>query len=123
MAYVFISHDLSTVRALCSRIIVMYLGRIVEEGSVEAVFANPYHPYTRALLSAIPIPDPKVKREVTRLKGETPSLVSLPKGCALQERCPEARSECRREEPPWRSVGGNHFVACHLIQIDQSPSE
>lgn len=115
MAYVFISHDLSTVKSLCSKILVMYLGKIVEVGYTREVFANPLHPYTRALLSAIPIPDPKVKREKVRLRGETPSLTRLPRGCSLQERCLAVQSPCREEDPALRDVGNEHLVACHQV--------
>jgi oligopeptide/dipeptide ABC transporter ATP-binding protein len=115
MAYLFISHDLSTVKSLCSRILVMYLGKIVEAGYTEEVFADPLHPYTRALLSAIPIPDPKMRREKVRLRGETPSPTGLIKGCGLQERCPAARTVCGEEDPPLKKVGSSHAVACHKV--------
>jgi len=88
MAYLFISHDLSTVRHLCDRVLVMYLGRIVEMGRTEDVFDHPRHVYTRALLSAIPIPDPTIKRQRFLLEGETPSARQIRPGCGLQDRCP-----------------------------------
>ncbi len=115
MAYVFISHDLSVVKSLCGRILVMYLGKIVEAGYTREVFADPLHPYTRALLSAIPIPDPKARRERVRLRGETPSLTRLTEGCSLQERCLDVRPRCKEQDPPLRNVGNGHFVACHQV--------
>jgi oligopeptide/dipeptide ABC transporter ATP-binding protein len=115
MAYVFISHDLSTVKSLCGRILVMYLGKIVEGGSVGEIFTHPLHPYTRALLSAVPIPDPKIKRQRVRLKGETRGLTRSAEACSMQERCPNATSLCRDQDPPLRRVGEDHEVACHLV--------
>ena len=116
MTYVFISHDLSTVRNLCSRVMVMYLGQIVEIAPTETLFSDPIHAYTRALLSAIPIPDPTVKRERVLLKGETPVLTGDWKGCTLQDRCPEATPACREEYQHMRDVGGGHLVACRLAE-------
>jgi oligopeptide transport system ATP-binding protein len=115
MAYLFISHDLSTVRHLCDRVLVMYLGRIVEMGPTEEVFANPRHVYTRALLSAIPIPDPTVKRERLLLAGETPSLRELKPGCSLQDRCPFVADECLCPVP-FYPLGNGHEAACRLAK-------
>jgi oligopeptide transport system ATP-binding protein len=115
MAYLFISHDLSTVRHLCDRVLVMYMGRIVEMGPTEEVFSRPRHVYTRALLSAIPIPDPTVKRERLLLRGETPSPRSLKPGCALQDRCPFAAEECARPVPFYPLANG-HQAACRLAK-------
>ncbi|MBC7258165.1 MAG: ABC transporter ATP-binding protein [Chloroflexi bacterium] len=112
MAYLFISHDLSAVRFLCSRVFVMYLGRVVEAGPVDEIFERPAHPYTRALLSAIPIPDPKLKRQRIILEGEPPSLFNLPPGCGFYDRCWARKPSCRGEMPPFRDVGDGHFVAC-----------
>lgn len=113
MTYLFISHDLSAVRNLCNRVLVMYLGRIVEAGPVGKIFDNPLHHYTQALLSAIPIPDPRVRRRRILLTGEPPSLLDLPQGCVFHERCPDAEPLCPRELPRLYDAGDGHLVACH----------
>lgn len=113
MTYLFISHDLSAVRNLCNRVLVMYLGRIVEAGSVGRIFDSPLHHYTQALLSAIPIPDPRVRRRRILLTGEPPSLLDLPQGCVFHERCPDAEPLCPRELPRLYDAGDGHLVACH----------
>jgi oligopeptide transport system ATP-binding protein len=113
MTYLFISHDLSTVRHLCTRVMVMYLGKIVEMGPTEAVFARPAHVYTRALLSAIPIPDPAVKRERILLQGETPSAREIKPGCGLQDRCGFVADECLHPVP-FYELGMGHRAACRL---------
>ncbi len=112
IAYLFISHDLSAVRFLCSRIYVMYLGRLIEAGPADEIFDHPAHPYTQALLSAIPIPDPRVKRARILLEGEPPSLFNLPKGCSFYDRCRVRKPSCASEPPPLRAMGGGHAVAC-----------
>jgi len=112
MAYLFISHDLSAVRFLCRRLYVMYLGQVIEYGTADEIFDHPAHPYTQALLSAIPIPDPTVKRERILLEGEPPSLFYLPKGCSFHDRCKHRKPVCASEPPPLQDRGNGHFVAC-----------
>jgi peptide/nickel transport system ATP-binding protein len=110
-----ISHDLALVRHLADDVVVMYLGKIMERGPVDAIFAPPYHPYTEALLSAVPIPDPKVKRKRIRLEGEAPSPINLPKGCRFAGRCPrKIGAICDTEPPPERLTAGNHVITCHI---------
>jgi oligopeptide/dipeptide ABC transporter ATP-binding protein len=113
MTYLFISHDLSTVRYLCDRVAVMYLGAIVEQAPAAALFDRPAHPYTRALLSCIPVPDPDVTQERLTLAGEVPSPIDIPAGCRLRGRCPLAQPVCA-EPVPVREVAPGHTVACHL---------
>jgi oligopeptide/dipeptide ABC transporter ATP-binding protein len=114
MTYLFISHDLSTVRYLCDRVAVMYLGVIVEEAPAAELFGHPAHPYTRALLSCIPIPDPDAVQERLTLTGEVPSPIDIPTGCRLRGRCPLAQPVCA-EPVPVREVTPGHTVACHLV--------
>ncbi|MDQ0492298.1 MULTISPECIES: ABC transporter ATP-binding protein [Paenibacillus] len=114
LTYLFISHDLSVVEHLCSRIGVMYLGSMVELASKEELFRNPLHPYTKALLSAVPIPDPTIKRQRIVLKGDIPSPANPPSGCKFHTRCPMAEARCEREAPVYRDAGSQHFVACHF---------
>ncbi|MEC0107492.1 ABC transporter ATP-binding protein [Paenibacillus taichungensis] len=115
LAYLFISHDLSVVEHLCDRIGVMYLGSMVETASRDELFGNPLHPYTKALLSAVPVPIPKLKRERIVLKGDIPSPVNPPPGCKFHTRCPWAEDICKQQIPAYRNVGADHFVACHLV--------
>jgi oligopeptide/dipeptide ABC transporter ATP-binding protein len=114
LTYLFIAHDLAVVQHISDRVAVMYLGRIVELTNSGEIFDNPLHPYTRALLSAIPIPDPRVERTRTRivLKGEVPSPVNPPPGCHFHPRCNMALDECSRERPELRDIGNGHYVAC-----------
>jgi oligopeptide transport system ATP-binding protein len=112
LAYLFISHDLAIVRHIADRVAVLYLGRIVELAPAAELFANPRHPYTRALLSAIPTPDPTARRERTLLTGEPPSPINLPGGCSFHPRCPFAVERCRTETPAL--TGDGHVTACHL---------
>lgn len=118
LSYLFITHDLSMVRQISDRIAVMYLGNILELAPADALYDNHRHPYTRALLSAIPIPDPEVeairKREI--LSGDVPSPVNLPRGCAFHQRCTESQPVCQREKPVLREVMPGHSVACHLYE-------
>lgn len=114
LSYLFISHDIATVKYLAHRVAVMYLGIIVEQAETRELFANPLHPYTRALLSAVPIPDPDARRERFALAGEVPSPVDIPAGCRLRGRCPLAQPICA-EPVPLREVTPGHWVACHLV--------
>jgi peptide/nickel transport system ATP-binding protein len=114
-SYVFISHDLAAVAYLADWIAVMYLGQIVEEGDAEQVYAAPSHPYTEALLSAIPMPDPAVKRGRIRLAGDLPSAADLPTGCRFHTRCPrKIGAICEQQQPPWQDAGGGHRIRCHI---------
>ncbi|MCD7817517.1 MAG: ATP-binding cassette domain-containing protein [Lachnospiraceae bacterium] len=114
LSYLFISHDLSVVRYVCSRVAVMYLGRIVEIGDRTEIFEHPAHPYTQALLSAIPIPDVTVHRRRIILQGDVPNPVNPPTGCSFHTRCPYATVRCAHEVPQLRVVGIGHCVACHM---------
>jgi peptide/nickel transport system ATP-binding protein len=115
LTYLFISHDLSVVEHLCTRIGVMYLGSLVEIAPRDELFARPLHPYTRALLSAVPIPDPRLKRERIVLRGDIPSPANPPKGCKFHTRCPLATDRCKEEVPVLRLADSDHQVACHLV--------
>lgn len=114
LTYLFITHDLATAKYLCERIAIMYLGRIVEIGPREAVFKRPHHPYTKALLSAVPAPDPNRRRTEPMPKGEIPSAINPPSGCHFHPRCPYAVEACRAARPPLREVGPGHYSACIL---------
>jgi len=118
LTYLFVAHDLSMVRHISDQVAVMYLGKIVELTSSDELYNHPVHPYTQALLSAIPIPDPDVESSRKRivLKGDVPSPISPPAGCRFQGRCRFACDRCRQEEPPMRQVGTDHYVACHLVE-------
>ncbi|HEY6982628.1 dipeptide ABC transporter ATP-binding protein [Reyranella sp.] len=112
LAYIFISHDLAVVKHIADRIAVMYLGRIVETAAGDELFANPRHPYTRALLSAVPLPDPALVRERALLEGDIPSAIAPPPGCRFHTRCPFARESCRRDVPALADDGTGHATAC-----------
>jgi len=114
LTYLFISHDLSVVQVLCDRVAVMYLGKIVEVAESKELFNNPLHPYTQALFSAIPIPDPETRRKRIILKGEPPSPAKPPLGCRFHPRCPKVMKLCATNEPTLMEARRGHWVACHL---------
>jgi len=116
LTYLFISHDLGVVRHFCSRVLVMYLGHAVELAPSRELYANPLHPYTKALLSAIPRPKPGAKRERIRLDGDLPNPANPPKGCPFHTRCSVATERCKQERPEWKEVTSGHFVACHEVK-------
>ena len=115
MAYLFIAHDLSVVRHISQNVVVMYLGHVMEINSSKDLYAHPLHPYTKALLSAIPVPDPKRSRNLHReiLQGDVPSPVNPPLGCVFSTRCKYAKEICKKELPRIDDLGGGHLVACH----------
>src|SRR5262245_38810259 len=113
LTYLFVAHDLSVVRHISNRVAVMYVGRMVELGGTDEVFSAPKHPYTAALLSAVPEPDPRTRSRRIVLQGEVANPASPPSGCYFHPRCPHAIERCRTEEPAWREVSRGHFVACH----------
>ncbi len=115
VSIVFITHDLGTVAYFADRIAVMYLGRLVETGPTDEVLRHAQHPYTKALLSVVPVPNPRLRRERVILQGETPNAADIPSGCRFHPRCPVARDECRSVDPPEVAAGGDHLAACLLI--------
>jgi peptide/nickel transport system ATP-binding protein len=120
LTYMFISHDLSVVKFISDRVGVMYLGKLVELAPTEQLFENPLHPYTKALISALPIPDPEAKRERIVLTGDVPNPQHPPTGCAFHTRCPEAIEICRSLIPTWQEVSPGQSVACHLYTRNKS---
>jgi oligopeptide/dipeptide ABC transporter ATP-binding protein len=114
LTYIFISHDLSVVRHLCDRVAVMYLGKLIELANPQKLYQNPKHPYTKALLSAVPVPDPRHKKNRINLGGDVPSPIDPPDGCALHPRCPYVEKVCKDKTPPLRELNSGHFAACHF---------
>jgi oligopeptide transport system ATP-binding protein len=125
LTYLFISHDLRAIRHTSTRVAVMYLGRLVEVGPTDAVYARPLMPYTRALVSAVPVPDPAVERARTRLvlQGDVPSPLNPPPGCRFHTRCPYAVPDCRVQEPPLQEIAPGHFAACIRISPERPDIE
>lgn len=119
LTYLFISHDLSVVEMISDQIAVMYLGTIVETAPKAELYANPKHPYTRALLSAVPIPDPEKEKDRIILKGDLPSTTNPPRGCLFHTRCPECTQKCRDERPSSQMLGANHMVKCHYPELTE----
>jgi len=115
LTYLFISHDLRVVKHISDRVAVMYLGKIVELSKSEELYTNPLHPYTKVLLSAVPLPDPTTKIKRIVLSGDVPNPIDPPPGCSFHPRCPIAVERCQREEPVLRDKGGGHMVSCHLV--------
>ncbi|MGA9388788.1 MAG: ABC transporter ATP-binding protein [Candidatus Bathyarchaeia archaeon] len=116
ITYLFVTHDLAVAKYISDRIAIMYLGKIVEIGDKKEIFSNPMHPYTRALLFAIPIPDPERKRKAVELKGEVPSAINVPSGCRFRTRCPKAEKNCADKEPEMIAISPDHFVACYQVE-------
>ncbi|SFS65312.1 ABC transporter ATP-binding protein [Marininema halotolerans] len=116
LTYVFIAHDLSVVRHISDRVGVMYLGGMVELADRDELYDHPLHPYTQALLSAVPVPDPTANRERIILSGDVPSPADPPQGCTFHTRCPHVMDVCREVRPSFNNYGGNHFAACHLLE-------
>jgi peptide/nickel transport system ATP-binding protein len=114
LTYVFITHDLATARYICDRLAIMYLGRIVEVGPLAEVYRATRHPYTEALLAAVPVPDPRFRRTTPMPRGEIPNPINPPSGCRFHPRCPIAEAICSQEEPQLLEVSSDHLVACHL---------
>ena len=120
LTYIFVAHDLSVVEHISDRVGVMYLGNFVEEGDKYSLYQNPLHPYTQALLSAVPIPDPKAKKERIILEGNIPSALNPPAGCKFHTRCPKCMERCKTEAPQKYQVGDDHFVYCHLYDTEEA---
>jgi len=117
LTYLFIAHDLSVVRHISNRVGVMYLGRMAEMGEKEMIFAEPKHPYTQALLSAVPVPNPHIEKNRQRqvLSGDVPSAIEPPSGCHFHPRCPVAFDDCKIVAPAWRRIEDGRWVACHKV--------
>ncbi|OUQ23684.1 peptide ABC transporter ATP-binding protein [Flavonifractor sp. An135] len=115
LTYLFISHNLRVTQAFCDEIVVMYLGKIIEQGPAEEVCSHPVHPYTRALINSLPVSNPWETKPKAQILGSIPSAVHIPSGCRFHPRCPYATPRCQEDEPAWKDIGGGHCAACHLI--------
>jgi peptide/nickel transport system ATP-binding protein len=126
LTYLFVAHDLSVVKHISDRVAVMYVGKIVEVAATEEIFNLPRHPYTAALLSAVPVADPRIRSQVTPLKGEVPSPANPPSGCYFHPRCPYMVDICRTQTPPLEEISPRHYASCHrahelkLVGLDQT---
>jgi len=120
LTYIFIAHDLGVVKHICDRVGVMYLGKIVELAPTDELFSNPRHPYTKGLISSIPVPDPKSKRQLKLLEGEVPSPINPPEGCSFHPRCQNVRDICRKQDPPLLKLDSGHEVSCHLYTLNSN---
>jgi oligopeptide/dipeptide ABC transporter ATP-binding protein len=120
LTYLFIAHNLSVVEHFSDRVGVMYLGKMVEIAARDDLYADPLHPYTQALMSAIPIPDPTLERKRILLEGDVPSPLNPPSGCRFHTRCPLAFDKCSQDEPPFKDYGGKHFAACWLLESEDT---
>lgn len=114
VTFLFITHDVALARYMCNRMAIMYLGKIVEMGGTEEVILDPAHPYTEALIRAVPVPDPTARRTEVIVKGQVPSPINPPSGCRFHPRCPYAKEKCRKEEPHLSEIGNGRYVACHF---------
>src|SRR6266702_1511887 len=119
-SFLYITHDLALARHICDRIVVMYLGKIVEFGETSTIIRQPLHPYTQALIAAVPMPDPAARRTKAVISGEIPSPIDPPPGCRFHTRCPYAHTRCTLDDPPLIEVEKDHWVACHLVDIPQA---
>jgi peptide/nickel transport system ATP-binding protein len=118
ISYLYITHDLATAKHMCDRIGIMYLGKLVEEANVDELINEALHPYTQALIAAVPDPDPTVEKSKAMIKGEVPNPINIPSGCRFHPRCPQMKDECMKEEPKLIEIGDGHRVACHLYVRD-----
>ena len=123
LSYLFISHDLSVIRHVSNKLAVMYLGKIVEKGSVDDIFDSPKHPYTEALMSASPVPEPSRNINRIKLQGEIPSAMDIPSGCAFHNRCPKRVAKCETVEPELIELDNGRLVSCHLYEDGRSKNE
>lgn len=113
LTFLYITHDIAQARYVGEELMIMYLGKVVERGPMEDVIAEPLHPYTKALISNVPVPDPDAQRVRIHIEGETPTPINLPEGCRFHPRCREAKEQCRKVEPEFVKVGPGRWVACH----------
>jgi peptide/nickel transport system ATP-binding protein len=116
LTYLYITHDLATAKYICDRIGILYLGKLAEMGDIDELFSHPLHPYTQALLAAVPVPDPRKRRTEPLPKGEIPNPVNPPSGCRFHPRCPYAETRCAAELPAFRELAPGHHVACHFAE-------